>query len=255
MLIALGGHGRHRLSAVCSSPTARCSSADGSSTSRARASCCRSRWPAWRPGSRVSTGRRRSVSPTARTEPRRAAAPVLLTLFGPTGSRAPAFAAAAVRGHRRVRLQPTALARPADGGAGAADRGHHHRGLGLRDRRHHLGLHRVPGQQRGRRARRPRPHRASLLVASWADRRAPASSGRPTRRCPSSGVLSRSPCSSGSSSPMRRRPPSSRSPSTSSSSSATAPSCPSSRRSRSWSPWPPPVRSPASCSSDSRPGR
>ena len=55
-----------------------------------------------------------------------AAAPVLLTLFGPTGSRAPAFARRGGRRDRCLRLQPPPLARPADGRRGPSRGGPGH---------------------------------------------------------------------------------------------------------------------------------
>ncbi len=88
-----------------------------------------------------------------------AAAPVLLTLFGPTGTRAPAFAAAAAAAvlafvycRRHWDDLPTAgPAHRAEVMVTAA--------VGVRDRRHHGRPDRLPGQQRRRRSRR-----ASSLV-------------------------------------------------------------------------------------------
>ena len=80
-----------------------------------------------------------------------AAGPVLLTLFGPSGPRWPAFVACDDRGGDRVRHGPPPLAGPADAIAPTAAAGHRHRRLGGRD---HPDLHR-PRRLRPRRHRCP----------------------------------------------------------------------------------------------------
>ena len=203
----------------------RCSWSDGSSTSRAAsvvlpvalagvATDVRGREPGHGDRPRLWSLWRRQSPPR----------PVLLTLFGPTGSRAPAFAAAAVAaiiafvyGRRRWRDLPT---------AGPAQRA-----AVLITAVWAFGIVVITAGLIGFQGGSADGARVGLVIVGTASSSARACSssagdvGRPARRCRSSVDPSRSPCSSGSSSPTPRPRPSSRSRSTSSWSSATGRSC------------------------------
>ena len=126
------------------------------------------------------TGPRRSVSPMEPMARRRAAAPVLLTLFGPTGSRAPAFAAAAAAAivafaYSRRHWPDLPTAGPTQRVA-VLD----HRGLGVRDRRSSRPAssasraRSADGARVGLVAHRARPRRARVCPSSAGDAHGPA---------------------------------------------------------------------------------